>query len=269
MFLLSITLMVSDNYGQYLAQVRSALLTTLTPIEQAANLPFQLYKWAKQDLTKIQELEKTNQELRTENLLLKTQQLKLTNLQQEVENLNKLLGSASKHSFDFSPTIASVIFYSSTPYSEFYKINKGMTDNLSPGQAVLDSNGIIGQVVSSTPSNSRVLLITDPESQVPVRIQRTGQRGILSGLGNTELQLNFIANSSSVEKGDVLETSGLGGIYPVGYPIATITEFTIRDDTPYFNIRAHPISQLKKTDKVLVLSKNTPPSFVSKGATNE
>lgn len=245
--------MVFDFYGQFLSNFRSALLTTLTPIEQVSNLPLQAYNWAKKDFTYQNQLEKELQQLRTENLLLKAENLKVAHLNQQIKDLNSLLGTASKVAKTHRLSLANVIAYSSQPYTHFYKINKGSLDGIAPNQPVMDSEGIIGQIINITPTSSRVQLITDPDNQVPVRIQRTGQRGILSGQGSRQLKLNFIPNTSSLKVGDLIITSGLGQVYPTGYPIAEITQFHPQTNQPYALIEARPLSKLEQADKVLIL----------------
>jgi len=112
----------------------------------------------------------------------------------------------------------------------------------------------MGQIIQTTPTTSRVLLITDPEHQIPVRVQRTGQRGILSGTGHDNTQLGFIPVNSAIKEGDILESSGLGGIFPAGYPVARITQIETQGDNPYFRITATPIAKLNQSHKVLIIN---------------
>lgn len=248
--------MVMDHYSHLLSNFRSLLLTAIDPIERAAALPVDAYQWMQQDFTSINQLEKRNKQLETENLLLKAKQQQLTKLQLEVDRLNRLLGTASQQA-DSDIQIANVNFYSNSPFSQFYTLNKGGLDDVTINQTVIDAKGLIGQITSTTPTTSRVQLITDPDIQVPVRIQRTGQRGILTGLGNDQLSLMFIPNSSSVKEGDLLETSGLGQIYPEGYPVATIDKISILKDQPYYEISTLPVADLNRSQKVLILGKRT------------
>ena len=245
--------MAADHYGQILGSVRSVLLTTLTPIERVATLPQQIYKLVTTDFTSINSLEMENQQLKTEVLLLKAKQLQLANLQLQVERLESLLGTTGKIT-NQTVQIATVVFYSSNPLSQFLTLNKGSLDNVKVHQTVIDSQGIMGQIIETTPTTSRVLLITDPDHQIPVRIQRTGQRGILNGTGHDNAQLSFIPVNSEVKVGDVIESSGLGGLFPSGYPVAKITQIEIQGDNPYFNISASPIAKINQSHKVLIIS---------------
>jgi len=252
-FVLSITLMAADHYGQILDSVRGVILTTLTPIERLASAPHNIYTLVTTDFTSYEALERQNQQLQTENLLLKARQQQFTNLEMQVERLQALLGTTGKIT-NQEVQIASVIYYSNSPLSQFITLNKGSLDQVNNQQVVIDSFGIMGQIIALTPTSSRVLLITDPDHQIPVRIQRTGQRGILQGTGHDTAQLNFIPVNSEIRIGDKLESSGLGGIFPAGYPVATITQINTQGDQPYLKISAGPIAQLNQSHKVLIIS---------------
>jgi len=256
-FTLAIALMAADHYGQLMGSFRSLLLTTITPIERVATLPKQLYQLATTDFSNIDALKLENQQLKTELLLVKAKQQQFLNLQLEVSRLESLLGTAGEINAQ-SLQIATVTFYSNNPLSQYLTLDKGQLKNVTEKQTVIDSKGIMGQIISTTPTSSRVLLITDPDHQIPIRIQRTGQRGILSGTGHDTTQLEFIPKNSVVEVGDLLESSGLGGVFPAGYPVAVITKIENKAGNPYLDITATPVADLSQSHKVLILSQATP-----------
>jgi len=256
-FILSIALMAADHYSHFMGNVRSVLLTTINPIEQIATLPKQIYLLATTDFTNINALKVENQQLKTELLLVKAKQQQFANLQLEVSRLESLLGTAGKMNAQ-SLQIATVTFYSNNPLSQYLTLDKGQIKKVAIQQTVIDSEGIMGQIVSTTPTSSRVLLITDPDHQIPVRIQRTGQRGILSGTGHDTTQLGFIPKNSLVEIGDLLESSGLGNVFPAGYPVAVVTQIEDKAGNPYLEITATPIAELHQSHKVLILSQANP-----------
>lgn len=236
-----------------MGSVRSALLTVINPIEQVAALPKQLYIRATTDFTTFNALELENKQLKTELLLIKAKLQQLVNLELEVTRLEALLGTTGKMTSS-SVQIANVTYYSRNPLSQFITLDKGSSKNVKPQLTVIDAYGIMGQVIFTTPTTARVLLITDPDHQIPVRVQRTGRRGILQGSGHDNTQLNFIPKNSLVKVGDILESSGLGGVFPAGYPVATITQIESYGDSPYLEITAQPIAQLNQTHKVLIIS---------------
>lgn len=253
-FILSIALMVTDHYSQVMSSVRNVLLTALDPVERAATAPKEIYEWVSQDFSTLNQLSADKNRLETENLLLRAELQQLNKLKIDVAQLNRLLGTASKVPQNTSK-IASVIGYSNSPISHFCTLNEGALAGLDINLPVIDSSGIMGKIISITPASSRVLLITDPDSQIPVRIQRTGQRGVLTGTGTEKLLLQFIPNSSSILIGDIIETTGLGDLYPEGYPVASVSSLNKRKDQPYYEIQADAMAQLNISTKVLILTK--------------
>jgi len=243
-----------DHYTQATSSFRNILLTALEPIEKIAWIPKDTYNWISQDFATLNELTTENNRLETENLLLKSELQQLNNLKTEILQLTRLLGTVSRHSQDTSKVI-SVTNHSITPTSHFITLNKGSNANLRTNLPVIGSSGIIGKIINTTPFSSRVLLITDSSSQVPVRIQRTGKRGILTGTGTEKLSLQFVTNSSSVIVGDIIETTGLGNLYPKGRPVAKVTSVTNRKDQPFYKINATATADLNTLTKVIVLYK--------------
>lgn len=252
-FILSIFLMASDYYGQYMGSFRNIITTTLEPLERTADLPVQIHRWYMQGVTDLALLENELLRLKTENLMIKARLQRLDSLELELDRLQRLLGTTGRMSTQ-SLRIASVMYYSSSPLSQYLTINKGSMDDVKSNQAIIDAYGVLGQVISLTPTTSRVLLITDPDHQLPVRIQRTGQRGILTGLGRDMVNLDFVPLSSQVEIGDILVTSGLGGVFPAGYPAAEVTQVLQSPGMSYLTIKAKPLGDINSSYEVLILS---------------
>ena len=253
-FLLSVVLMLADHYGRYTETLHATLTTLVTPLEEIAHYPKQLSLWLQHSQTPLDRLKQENQKLHTENLLLKEQILALSHYQTETERLQQLLGTTATLAH-YQPQIAEVIFSSRLPFSQYLEIDKGKLDHIQSGQAVVDSEGILGQTTTITPFSSRVLLITDPDHQMPVRIRRTGQRGMLTGIGHDKLKLDFIPQQSNLKVGDLIESSGLGGVFPLGFPVAQIDHVIAQPASPYLEVTAHPIAKITSAYKVLVLTK--------------
>ncbi|WFE69775.1 rod shape-determining protein MreC [Thiomicrospira sp. R3] len=251
-FVICVILMASDYYGQYMGTMRNLLTTTLEPLERAAAIPSQVQKWYNHKLQDTAILENQILQLNTENIMLKARLLQMKSLEQELDRHRRLLGTTGRMDAR-SVRVASVLFYSSTPLTQYLTINKGSLDNIKINQPVIDANGLIGQITSLTPTSSRIMKITDPNHQTPVRVLRTGQRGIATGLGHSQLSLDFIPITANIQPGDTLVTSGLGGIFPAGYPVATITEIIKTEGLSYLNIKAKPIADLDNTHEVLIL----------------
>jgi rod shape-determining protein MreC len=133
-------------------------------------------------------------------------------------------------------------------------INKGSEDGVYVGQPVLEANGVIGQISSVSLKTSRLLLITDSSHAVPVQVNRNGVRSIADGVGRTdELELHHVAATTDIQNGDLLVSSGLGGRFPVGYPVARVSSVIHNPGLPFMIVRAIPTAQIDRTRHVLLL----------------
>jgi rod shape-determining protein MreC len=133
-------------------------------------------------------------------------------------------------------------------------INKGAINGVFEGQPVLDDRGIVGQIMQVSSTNSRVLVIADVTHAIPVRIARNNVRLIVTGSGSlNELLIPHVAHSSDIKIGDTLLSSGLGNVFPEGYPVATITSIVRDESRPFSQVRAKPVAQLDRLKYLLLL----------------
>ena len=133
-------------------------------------------------------------------------------------------------------------------------LNRGLVDGVYVGQALIDSQGVVGQVVRVGPLTSEALLITDADSAVPVTVNRNGLRTIAVGTGDSgRLRLRNITNNANIVVGDVLMSSGLGGVFPAGYPVGRVIEVTLRPEQGFAEVLAEPSSTLDRDREVLLL----------------
>ena len=140
------------------------------------------------------------------------------------------------------------------PYKQQVVINKGATSGVFVGQPVLDARAVMGQVIGTTPFSSTVLLITDTSHALPVQVLRNGLRTIAVGTGRIdELKLPYLPTNSDIVEGDLLVTSGLGGKFPPGYPVATVTRIDRSPDEPFSNVQAEPRAHLDRSREVLLV----------------
>ncbi len=245
--------MLVDHYSSLLGNVRSLLVTTVEPIAKISAIPFNAYRYLQQDFKSLELLKKLKNDLETENFLLQAKQQRFNQLELEILRLNNLLGKASQLTA-VDVQLANILHYNISEYANFVTINKGHLDGVRNKQAVIDDRGLLGIVTITTPTTARVQLIIDTEIQVPVRVQRTGQRGIVKGFSNNQLYLQFIPQGSSVEIGDILVTSGLANVYLPGQPVATLTQIKELKGQPNLKILATPVAKIMYAEKVLVLS---------------
>lgn len=197
-------------------------------------------------------LREENARLKRQNLRLSAMVQKLSYLHSDNAHLRGLLDSAA--ALDARVQVAEVIGMDPNPSRHVMIVNQGSQAGLHVGQPVLDARGVLGRVIQAGRVTSRIMLITDRQHSVPVRINRNGIRAILSGTGNpTELSLQFVPAKSDIKVGDLLVTSGLGRDFPAGYPVARVARIRPLANDQFIEITALPVSALDRSHYVLAL----------------
>ncbi|WXG57433.1 MAG: rod shape-determining protein MreC [Candidatus Sedimenticola sp. (ex Thyasira tokunagai)] len=248
----SLALMIMDHRQNHLEAVRSTLATLLSPLLYVVNLPRTVGEWADETLTTRESLQRSNETLRRENLLLKAEQQKMAALESENTRLRNLLDSSFR--IGERVLIAELMAIELDPYRQQVMINKGTNSGVFQGQPVLDAGGVMGQVVHVHRSSSSVLMITDISHALPVQINRNGLRTIAMGTGRiNSLDLPNLPNNADIREGDLLVTSGLGGRFPAGYPVARITTVIHKPGEPFADVEAQPVAHLDRTREALLV----------------
>jgi rod shape-determining protein MreC len=248
----SIVLMVLDHRQHHLQVVRSALAVVTAPLQRIAQLPVTVVDWATETLATRSRLQEDNAALREANLLLKARLQKLEALEAENLQLRNLLDSSIK--VGERVLIGELIAVDLDPYTQQVTINKGAISGVYEGQPVLDADAVMGQVVQVTPFTSRVLLVTDTAHAIPVQVQRNGLRTIAVGTGRTnQLELPYLPINADIREGDLLVTSGLGGTFPPGYPVAEVSTVSRRAGEAFPHVLATPRALLDRVREVLLV----------------
>lgn len=249
--IISIILMMVDHASTSLTPVRSTLAVATQPIQMMAEMPGEIAHYMGRYFDRGQ-LITDNEALEQKVLLLQARLQRLASLQAENERIRALLASAS--SLDQNVLIARILSVSPDPYRHYIKLNKGSSEGVFVGQALVDANGIMGQVTDVTPLDSRAILITDANHGIPVEINRTGLQTIAQGSGKTdELRLPFLANNADIRADDLLVTSGLGGRYPAGYPVGQVTSVVHQPGDEFLDVVANPTAHLNRGREVLLV----------------
>ncbi len=248
----SLTMMFGGYKQKHLKAVHHMLAIAVYPLHVVANLPLVVSNWAIETFSSNSRLQAENTRLKRDNLKLQAQQQKLASLENENTRLRDLLESSLK--VKDRVLIAELIAVDLNPYKHQVLINKGENSGVFEGQPVLDANAVMGQVTNVTPYTSTVLMITDSRHALPVQILRTGQRAIAIGTGDiTKLQVPHLPNNADILIGDLLVTSGLGGRFPPGYPVATVTDLKRVEGQAFIDIEATPDARLDHTREVLLV----------------
>jgi rod shape-determining protein MreC len=249
---LSVVLMVMDHKYKNLESVRDALSLLVYPIQLAVDLPGSVTDWFNESLATRRHLQEEIDSLRTQQFVQQAQMQKFAALQAENIRLRELLDS----SFEVGEKvlIAELMSVNLDPYKHQVVINKGELHDIYPGQPLVDATGVMGQIVHAGPYSSTAMLITDTSHAIPIQVNRNGLRSIALGSGTiNRLELPYIPNSADIQPGDLLITSGLGGRFPPGYPVATVTAVQHDPGNAFSSVVATPLAHLNRSREVLLI----------------
>ena len=250
--IISVAAIVADSRFGVFTHVRVYLSSLVSPLQYIANAPGTLLDtMSTQVQTRSSLIEQTKQQ-EQQLLTLRSRLLKLAQLEHENQRLRELLGSPVHK--ESRKMVAELLSVDSDPFSHQVLINKGALDGVYNGQPVINDQGVVGQVLHVGSTTSRVLLITDSSHGIPVRVLRNDLRAIASGSGELDkLELRNLPRNTDVQVGDLLVTSGLGGRFPEGYPVATVTRSDYVEGKPFAQIEAKPLVALDRLRYLLLL----------------
>jgi len=249
---LSVILMFVDHVTDWLDESRAAMTVAVTPVVVIADLPNRSARGLTEMLSSREDLRRRIAELESELTLFKVKTEKMAALTAENNRLRDLLGSAAK--LQDNVLVAELIGVNPDPEVQEVVIDKGVVDRVFVGQPVLDSRGLMGQVVEVSRYTSRVLLISDQEHSVPVQVLRSNLRLIAQGTGiDQKLELQHVNSTADIRVGDQLLSSGLGNRFPVGYPVGIVDRIEYEPGKPFAEVTASPSAQLDRSRHVLLV----------------
>jgi rod shape-determining protein MreC len=249
---LSLGAMIIDTKVENFATARTYLNSMVSPLQYIANLPGAMLSWSADRFTSRQQLLEDNEELTNQVTLMSEQLQRFRILEQENKNLRKLLDAPVRDSMH--KMITELMAVDTNPYSHQIVINKGAIDGVFVSQSVLDDSGIVGQISEVGTTNSRVLLISDVTHAIPIRIERNNVRFIAVGDGSLDsMQLQHVPHSADIEIGDVIVSSGLGEVFPEGYPVGKISNIVRNESRPFAEVTATPLAKLDRIKYLLLL----------------
>lgn len=259
--ILLLTFYIREGESGPIHSVRGAVSVVTTPVRVLGSLvatPFNAAGNVMGNLTASQE---TLSELREQNAELTAQVAELSESKKTSERLESLLNLQSTYSL--TSTAARIIGNSSDAWSRAVTIDKGTAAGFSCGMAVCNSGGVIGQIVEVSATTSTVQLITDEGSGVSAMIQSTRAQGMLQGQPDGSLRLSYVSTESDVKVGDIVITSGIGGVYPKGLPLGTVSSVEKSDNDVYYTIVVRAQSTAENNEEVLVITSLTDDQIAS------
>ncbi len=232
--------------------IQTFLTDISTPFYLLSDMPTTVSRWVNRVITSSDDLHLSKQQLEAEALVLKGKLQRLNALSIENVRLRELLNSVPKTAGKI--LLADVIAVSPNPGYHYVMINRGASESVYVGQPAIDQNGLYGQVVEVGTETSRILLISDQHHAVPAEVSRNGLRVVVEGTSRYHrMNIPNIAPTSDIQEGDVLVTSGLGGIFPRGYPVAQVEKAILEKGSDYLSISASPLAQLDYSRHLLLL----------------
>lgn len=257
----AITLMVLDHRGGYLEQVRTYLGAAMYPLQVAIDSPAEGLRWLRENLALRERLIAENRILRERALTDAAALQRMSALQAENSRFRALLDSKAR--VPDRVVVGTILEVDMDPLRHRVVLDKGGRDGALEGQALLDAGGVVGQITRNQIYTSEAILITDPDHAVPVEVVRNGLRTIAVGTGSLEqLSLPFLTRNADVKTGDLLVTSGLGGTFPAGYPVGTVTGVDGSSGDAFLEVSARPAASLDRLHEVLLVY-SPPPTAAS------
>ena len=249
---ISIMLMYFDNRDNHLDTVRTSIGVAVYPLRVIVDAPVRFWNWLDDSTASRNSMELELARLKAERLLTKARLQKFISLEAENARLRALLDARAL--VRDRARVAEIMSVDANPYSHSLVINVGTQDGVFDGQALIDAEGVVGQVIEAGLLTSQAMLISDTEHALPVEVNRNGLRTIVVGTGKIdELGLPFVVNNADIRVGDLLVTSGLGGAFPAGYPVAIVDSVTRIPQEPYADVTATPAASLGQVREVMLI----------------
>ena len=261
---LSLALMVVDTHFKYLYEVRQTIAVVLYPIQNLAYLPTAISNLANNFFI-ARDLADENAHFKQQHLIDSGKLQQLSALTIENEHLRKLLEATQKNKS--KAILAEIRSVPRDPFNLTVILDKGSQNGAQNGQVIVDHLGVIGQITHAYPWSSEATLITDKDHSIPVQILRNGLRSVASGTGKYKtLELNYMANNVDIQEGDQIVTSGIGGVYPSGLPVALVSKIKRDISSAFAYIICTTIAGVDRNKQVLILSPQTPPKSLMDSA---
>lgn len=254
---LSLFLMVADSRFRVAEPLRAAVATVLSPLERTLLLPLRAWDATRDRLSSVDAARERERIAQATLLRQAERQARMDELAEENAQLRRMLGL--RQALEPDSLAAEVLYAAADPYSRKLIIDRGAVHGLQAASPVLDADGVLGQVTRVYPLAAEVTLLSDRDAAIPVLNQRTGVRAAAFGDPATAasgggMELRFMPSNADVQAGDLLQTSGIDGIYPAGLPVARIAAVDHRAGSTFSKVTLAPIARLDAARHVLVVA---------------
>lgn len=253
---LCLAMLVADLRFRYLEVLRQGMSVATYPLQMAAAAPADFVRNASVYFATLIQVQIDNADLRRKQLDAAEQLLRFDQLERENAQLRGLLEMSQR--IGVRSVAADVLYDAPDPFARKVILDRGAQQGIEPGLAVVDAQGVLGQVTRVYPIQSEVTLLTDRNQAIPVKVVRNGLRGVLFGVGQGRLELRFVLASADVQPGDQLVTSGLDGVFLPGLPVAVVGTVD-READAFARIACTPLAGIERSTQVLVIGREVLP----------
>ena len=253
--LLLLTFYVREGEAGVIHSIRSGVNTVATPVRMVGAVVATPFNAIGNVFTNLSAPQETLSELKKQNEELTSELAQLTEAEKTAERLESLLGLQS--TYNLQSTAARIIGTTGDAWSQTVTIDKGSANGFEIGMPVCNSGGVIGQIIEVSAATSTVRLLNDENSGVSAMVQSTRAQGILQGQPDGTLMLSYVPADADVKVGDVIITSGLGGRFPKGLPLGTVSSVSRAANATYYTIVVRAISTAESNEEVLVITSLT------------
>lgn len=248
---ISLAIFVVDLRFRSLELLRQSIALVVDPVQRVAQTPGSLVDYAASYLQGMRALQNENDELKHAKLTTAPDLERLAQLEVENQRLRKLL--AVKEREKAKGQVAQILYTARDPFSRKVIVDKGQQSGIVAGQPAIDEAGVVGQVTRIFPFSAEITLITDKDQAVPIQVVRSGQRSVVFGLGNGQLELRYMPANADIQVGDMLVTSGLDGVYLPGFPVAKVVNIERDSAYSFARIFCVPVAGVENFGEIMVL----------------
>lgn len=265
---ISLAIFVVDLRFRSLDLLRQSIALIVDPVQRIAQTPGSLVDYAATYLQGMRALQSENNELKHAKLTTAPDLERVAQLESENGRLRKLLEVKEREKA--KGQVAQILYTARDPFSRKVIVDKGQQSGIIAGQPTIDEAGVVGQVTRVFAFSAEITLITDKDQAVPVQIVRSGQRSVVFGLGNGQLELRYMPTNADIQVGDVLVTSGLDGVYLPGFPVAKVVNIERDSAYSFARIFCVPVAGVENFGEVMILDRRqplppAPPEAASRG----
>ena len=253
--ILVLLVILSNSKLSDISYLGNAINTIVMPIQNGYTYLKNKISGNTSFFTKIEELSSENDNLKRENSELEQKLRELEVIKAENITLREYLNLTEKYT-SYTTTPAYIINKDTSNYSSTFVINVGSKDGIKENMAVIADKGLVGHVVSVTTNTAKVQTIIDPSSAVSVIFESTGDNAICKGaISTNSLKATYISTGAEILENDTVETSGMGGIYPKGIMIGTVSKIENTKNVIDKYAIIKPAVDFNKLETVLVIIK--------------